>query len=81
MILVELFSKTDCHLCQEVLSLLQRVQREVPFRLSEKKLEPGEELYELFKEKVPVILINGEEAFHGRVDEKAFRKILRRVVR
>jgi hypothetical protein len=33
MILVELFSKEDCHLCEEALEVLKKVQREIPFML------------------------------------------------
>lgn len=77
--LVELFSKEDCHLCQEALVVLREVQREIPFELMERKIAPGDLFFEEFKEKVPVVFINGEEAFHYHVNEEALREKLRRV--
>lgn len=79
MVLVELFSKEDCHLCQEARTLLEKVRREIPFDLMEEKLVPGHPLYERFHDKVPVVFINHEEVFHFRVDEHTLREKLKKV--
>jgi glutaredoxin len=76
MILVELFSKENCHLCKEALGVLRKVQREIPFSLVERKIAPEDPSHKQFREKIPVVFINHEEAFHFRVDEQAFRKRL-----
>jgi hypothetical protein len=76
MIHVELFSREDCHLCEDALAVLRNVQRDIPFSLKERRLVPGDPFYESFKEKVPVVLINHEETFHFRVDEYALRRKL-----
>jgi glutaredoxin len=70
MILVELFSREDCHLCEDVLAVLRWVQREIPFALEERKLVAGDPFYESFNKKVPVVFINHEEAFHFGIDER-----------
>jgi hypothetical protein len=76
MILVELFSKEDCHLCKDALAVLRNVQRDIPFSLEERILLPGDPFYESFNQKVPVVLINHVETFHFRVDEGALRRKL-----
>ena len=76
MILVELFSRQDCHLCEGAAAILRKVQREIPFALEERRLVPGDPFYESFNEKVPVVFINHEEAFHFRVEERALRRRL-----
>jgi glutaredoxin len=76
MILVELFSKENCHLCQEALAVLKNVQREIPFSLAVRKLVPEDPCYEELKEKIPVVFMNHEEAFHYRVDDPAPRRRL-----
>ncbi|MGA9363153.1 MAG: glutaredoxin family protein [Bacteroidota bacterium] len=76
MILVELFSKEDCHLCQEALAVLNKVQREIHFSLVVRKIVPEDPRYEELKEKIPVVFINHEEAFHFHVDEPTLRRRL-----
>jgi hypothetical protein len=76
MILVELFSSENCHLCEDALAVLRSVQRDIPFSLEERKLVPRDPFYESFNEKVPVVLINRVETFHFRVDERALRRKL-----
>ena len=76
MILVELFSKEDCHLCHEAMAILRTVQGEIPFTLEERKITPGDPFYEKLKEKVPVVFINKEEVSHYRVDERKLRRKL-----
>lgn len=73
MILVELYSKADCRLCEEAKSVLERVRRDIPFTLHEVKLAPGEEYYEEYKDEVPVIHIDKRFAFQHRVNEHLFR--------
>jgi hypothetical protein len=76
MIIVELFLREDCHLCEDALAVLKNVQRDIPFSLEERRLVPGGPFYESFNEKVPVVLINHVETFHFRVDEGALRRRL-----
>ncbi len=81
MIVVELFSKEDCHLCEEAKYVLEKVRQEIPFHFVEKKIAPGDESYELYGERVPVVFINEEEVFHFRVNEEALKQKLREAMR
>ena len=78
MILVEVYGKADCCLCEEVVATLVRVRREIPFDLHEINIESTPELYEVYKERIPLVFINGRPAFKFRVDEEALRRRLAR---
>ncbi|MBI1806169.1 MAG: glutaredoxin family protein [Ignavibacteria bacterium] len=77
MILVELFSKEDCHLCDIAMNVLTDIQRVYPFELRIIKIQEGDENYEEFKERIPVVYFNKEFAFQYRVPEQELIKKLR----
>ena len=79
MILVELYSKDDCSLCDEALSILNKVQAEVPFTLKVITLLPGEANFEEFKHDFPVIHINKRLAFKHRLNEMSIKIRLQQV--
>ena len=72
MILVELYSKDDCHLCEIAKDALKKIQVIHPFELQEIKIHEGDEYFEKFKHRIPVVHINGEFAFQYRVTEREF---------
>ena len=81
MILVEVYGKRECCLCEEVKATLHRVRRDIPFDLREIDIESTPKLYETYKEQVPLVFVNGRLAFKFRVDEKTFRRRLAREAR
>ena len=80
MILVELYSKEDCHLCEVAKDALKKIQKLYPFELQEIKIQEGDEYFEAMKERIPVIHLNKEFAFQYRVPEKEFIKKLQSIV-
>ncbi len=72
MVLVEMFSKDDCHLCEVARVSLAKLQRRHPFELRETKIREGDPLFEQMKDRVPVIHIGGSYAFHFKVPEEQF---------
>ena len=78
MIRVEIYGKRDCCLCDEAKAALLKVQREIPFELHEIDIESTPELYERYKERIPLVFINERLAFKFRVDEEAARRWLAR---
>lgn len=78
MIRVEVYSKRDCCLCEEVKAVLLKVRRDIPFELREIDIESGPALYEAYKERIPLVVIDGHPAFKYRVDEEALRRRLAR---
>ncbi len=79
MILVELYSKDDCQLCDEAKAVLRAVQNEVPFTLKEIKLIPGEGSFEEYKKDFPVVHINKRFAFKHRLNENTVKIRLQQV--
>ncbi|MBC8043544.1 MAG: glutaredoxin family protein [Rhizobacter sp.] len=78
MVLIELYSKDDCHLCDEAKEVLLKVQHEVPFELKEVKIHDDENLVREYGTKIPVVFINGRMAFKYHVYELELRDKLRR---
>jgi glutaredoxin len=72
MILVELYSKEDCHLCETAKATLLRLRRQAPFELREIKIQEGDPFFDQMSGRVPVIHIGGAYAFHFRVREEEF---------
>lgn len=76
--LVELFSKPDCHLCDDVKALLRSLQSVHPFTLREINIAEQTELLAQYGEEIPVVFINGRKAFKYRVEPRKFVRRLRR---
>jgi len=71
MIRVEVYGKRDCCLCDEVKATLSKDFREID-------IESAAGIYDAYKERIPLVLINGRPAFKFRVDEQALRRRLAR---
>ena len=80
MILVELYSRNGCHLCEEAKTVLLNVQRRIPFTLREITLMPGETFYEEYDELVPVVHINKVLAFKNGITERTLTMRLRQIL-
>jgi hypothetical protein len=56
--------------------VIERVRAEVPFDLVETDISGDEELEHRYRERIPVVLVDGEEAFTYFVHPDALRKRL-----
>jgi glutaredoxin len=70
------YSTPECHLCEEALALLRRLQGELGFELEERDITREESLHRAYFERVPVIALDGEELWDYFVDEPALRERL-----
>jgi glutaredoxin len=73
---VTLYTKTDCCLCDEALEVIERVRREHRFVLEKIDITNDPVLLDRHAERIPVVLVNGAEAFLYRVDEQALRRLV-----
>lgn len=78
---VAVFSKPDCHLCEEAKSLLQQLQAAHPFLLQEIDITTDPELLRQYGAEVPVIVINQRKAFKYRLEPRQFLRYLQRLER
>jgi glutaredoxin len=76
MALVTLYGKPGCHLCDEAREVVAEVRSRREFELVEVdvSLDPG--LERRYGERIPVVAVDGEEAFQLRVDAAELEKRL-----
>jgi hypothetical protein len=73
---VTLFGREGCCLCDEAREVLLRVRGQHPFVLRERDIDGDEALLRAYLERIPVVTIDGVEAFEFFVDES---ELLRRL--
>ena len=66
---VVLYSRPGCCLCDDAREILERVRSRRPFDLSEVDIDADEALLRAYLERIPVVTIDGVEAFELFVDE------------
>ena len=71
-----LYSKPDCPLCDEARAALGRVRNRVDFDLEEVDITTRPDLETRYRERIPVIAVDGEEVFDFHVDEPALERRL-----
>ena len=73
---VTLYSKQDCPLCDEARVALERVRGRIHFDLREVDITSDRELEGRYRERIPVIAVDGVEVFDFHVDEGALEQRL-----
>ena len=76
MTLLTVYSKPDCHLCEDALEVLRRLQSELGFELAELDITTDEHLHRAYFERIPVVLLDGEELCEYFVHEAVVRERL-----
>jgi glutaredoxin len=71
---VTLYHAVGCHLCESARRVLERVRAEVPFELDEIDIGGDPDLERRYRERLPVVVIDGEEAFTYYVHPDALRR-------
>jgi len=71
-----LYAAAGCHLCENASRVLARVREEIPFELDEIDITGDPELEERYRERIPVLLVDGEEAFTYFVHPDGLRRRL-----
>ena len=73
---ITVYSRPDCHLCAEAMATLRALQDELGFVLHESDIDRDEALQRSYFERIPVVVLDGEELFDYFVDEKLLRERL-----
>lgn len=74
---VRLYGASGCHLCEGAKRVLEQVRAEIPFDLEEVDITGDPELERRFRERIPVVLVGGDEVFTYFVHPDALRRKLR----
>lgn len=73
---VTVYSQSGCHLCDEALARLRELRAELGFDLRERDIACEDALYRAYFERIPVILLDGEELCDYVLDEQMLRERL-----
>jgi glutaredoxin len=78
-VVLTLYGKPGCHLCDDALAVLERVRAERPFALEQVDITLDPALNRRYGERIPVVKLDGEELFELGVDTDALRRRLDKV--
>jgi glutaredoxin len=70
---ITLYGRADCELCHEMRDVVDAVGRELGFEVEEIDVDEDATLTAAYGSDVPVLLVNGREAFRHRVSAAALR--------
>jgi len=73
---VVLYGKAGCHLCEEAKAEIEALRSERDFNLTEVDVALDPVLHREYGERIPVIEVNGQEAFELGVDRVALARLL-----
>jgi hypothetical protein len=79
LIVIEILTKSDCSLCDDMKEIVNRVITDYPLKLVMTDIESDPTLYDKFKERIPVLKINGIESFVYKANEITLRHKLDRL--
>ena len=76
---VTLYAKAGCHLCDEARAYLEDALADLgqELDLREADIRTDQELFERYRYRIPVIVVDGDERLEGRISDDAVRELLR----
>ena len=74
---VVIYSRPACHLCEEAKKVIEASGCREEYTLEEINIESDRELLRRYRYDIPVITINGVEAFRHRLTADEFRRKLK----
>jgi glutaredoxin len=72
---VTLYSKAGCHLCDEARDMLDEIATQVPYDLTEIDIRKDPQIFELYRYRIPVILLNETVIAEGRIDYNSLASV------
>jgi thiol-disulfide isomerase/thioredoxin len=76
-ILIDIYSRPGCHLCDEAKAVVESLRERYAVVLRTINVESSADLENRYGSDIPVVLINGEEAFRHRVDRTELERKLK----
>jgi glutaredoxin len=71
-----LYGKPGCHLCEEARAVVDQVRARRPFDLEEVDITRDPRLEALYRERIPVIAIDGDEALELVIEATELERCL-----
>ena len=73
---LQLYTKTDCPLCDEAKASLELLAAQFPIQIEEIDITANLGLFTKYKELIPVLELEGEQLFVHRIHVKALKRKL-----
>lgn len=74
--ILTLYSKPGCHLCEDLRALLDELAPELGCTIEEINIADDPALFGRYRYAIPVLLVDGKEIARGRIDERALVALL-----
>lgn len=74
---IDIYSRPGCHLCDEAKAVIEPFAARFPLRLTVTNVDSDPSLRSAYGTEIPVVLINGVEAFRHRVDARLLERKLK----
>jgi hypothetical protein len=71
---VTFYTKAGCHLCEEARDMLEDIAALTTYELTEVDIRSNPTLFEKYRYRIPVILINNETIIEGRIEFRELAK-------
>jgi glutaredoxin len=65
---VTFYTKAGCHLCEEARDMLDDIASQTPFELMEIDIRSNPEIFEEYRYRIPVIIVNNDTLLEGRIE-------------
>jgi glutaredoxin len=65
---VTFYTKAGCHLCDEARDMLDDIAAQVAYELTEIDIRSNPELFEEYRYRIPVVIVNSEKVLEGRIE-------------
>ena len=71
---VTFYTKAGCHLCDEARDMLDDIAAERPYELTEIDIRSNPNIFEQYRYRIPVIIIDNETTVEGRIEFRDLAK-------
>ena len=71
---VTFYTKAGCHLCEEARDVLEDIAALTTYELREIDIRGNPAIFEQYRYRIPVIIINGETTIEGRIEFRDLAK-------
>jgi glutaredoxin len=76
--IVRIYSKPNCCLCDQAKAVLERVRERIPFDLIEEDIRADPATFTAYRYDIPVVIIDGRDTFKLRLEESEVEASLQR---
>ena len=76
---IDFYTREGCHLCEEVLGVLEELQQEFDFQIHLIDISESPDLSELYGNDIPFATLDGRKILKHRADKKLLRRVLSQV--